>query len=95
MESLHTGPARPVEASAPTTVVAANGLETTSVQAAGSDECPACNWLRLGRRLESRVGLVRTQDVVLADAPTLIAEWPASPVPHTALLRGPPRSVLS
>jgi hypothetical protein len=97
VESLHTGQARqgdtPAQAATVVIDAAASG---PIVQAAGSDEsCPACNWLRLGRRIESPVGLVRTQDTVLADTPPLVALWPDSPVPHPALFRGPPRPVLS
>jgi hypothetical protein len=101
VESLHTGQARQGDATAPAAIVVTDGASRTQaagalVLAAGSEEsCPACNWLRLGRRIESPVGLVRTQDIVLADTPPLIADWPASPVPHPALFRGPPRSVLS
>jgi hypothetical protein len=96
VESLHTGPSGSTFAPATTqSVVAADG-GVLHVQAPVPEEsCPACNWLRLGRRIENPVGLVRTQDIVLAAAPPLIALWPESPVPHPALFRGPPRPVLS
>ena len=97
VESLHTGQARQGDASAPAAIVVTDAAASGPIlQAAGSDEsCPACNWLRLGRRIESPVGLVRTQDTVLAVTPPLVALWPDSPVPHPALFRGPPRPVLS
>jgi hypothetical protein len=107
VESLHTGPARQGSASTDSAVAAlvAAGLQApsatlqasaASVLATSDDEsCPACNWLRLGRRIENPVGLVRTEDKVLANAPPLIALAPTSPVPHPALFRGPPRPVLS
>jgi hypothetical protein len=96
VESLHTGQARQGDTPALATTVTDAAASGPVLQAAGSDEsCPACNWLRLGRRIESPVGLVRTQDTVLADTPPLVALWPDSPVPHPALFRGPPRPVLS
>jgi hypothetical protein len=96
VESLHTGPAAGTATLAAQASIIASDAGALRVQAPGTEEsCPACNWLRLGRRVENPVGLVRTEDLVLEASPPFIALYPSSPVPHPALFRGPPRRVLA
>lgn len=62
--------------------------------AVGDDTCAACNWLRLGRRAESGICLQRTRETVLARVAVVESLWPASPIPHPSLFRGPPRPIV-
>jgi hypothetical protein len=95
VESLHSGTAPHGEGPAPSGIVLRTDGAPTVAPATAGDECPACNWLRLGRRIESPVGLTRTQELVRDDVSPVVALWPDSPVPHPSLFRGPPRPVLS
>lgn len=101
VESLHVSPVLRQEPVAPVQTLAAQGtlrivapFVSCIHETLPDDSCPACNWLRIGRRLESGITLVRTRDVTLEAVAYTQTTWPNSPVPHPSLFRGPPRPVL-
>jgi hypothetical protein len=64
--------------------------------AEGTDSsCPACAWLRVGHRSETRVSIGAAAHTTVAQIVVLEVEWPDSPVRRQAALRGPPRQILS
>lgn len=101
VELFHTSPAGRVEPAwtfvsrAASTGGAAPTSGPCMHAAVGDDSCAACNWLRVGRRLESAVSLERTRETVVERVVVTAALFPESPIPHPSLLRGPPRPVVS
>jgi hypothetical protein len=101
VESFHTSPAGRVEPVRTLVSMASNAVAATPADgpcihaAVGDDSCAACNWLRLGRRIESGISLARTRETVVEPVAVAAALRPDSPVPHPSLFRGPPRPVLS
>jgi hypothetical protein len=101
VESLHVSTAPRQEPVAFAQVAAPDGTLRIAAPsgpcmhaAQADDGCPACSWLRLGRRLESGIALVPTHEVTTEAVAAVLSVWPDSPVPHPSLFRGPPRSIL-
>ena len=101
VELFHTSPAGRVEpawtfvSGAARTAGAAPASDPCMHAAVSDDSCAACNWLRLGRRLEAGISLERTREAVVDRVGAPTALFPESPIPHPSLFRGPPHLVLS
>ncbi len=91
VEFLHVDPQ--VRAGVPTFVVGQASVGV-SEPSRPTDACPACLWLRIGVRLDSRVLSADPTRVVSAEVETLADDWSDSPVQLLTTLRGPPTPVL-
>lgn len=91
VEFLHVGSQpRP----AVTAFVVGEVLVTESPTSRPDDRCPACLWLRVNVRSDSRVLSLDPARVVSAEVETPEADRPDSPVQHPTALRGPPTPAL-
>jgi len=57
--------------------------------------CPACAWLKIGHRTESRISIGAATQTATAQIVLIETEWPDSPVSRHTALRGPPPQTFS